>query len=35
MSAQALLAPWFDRWGLVADGEPFVTRFGSRLAPVR
>ncbi len=26
--------PWFTRWGLTADGEPFTTRFGSHLLPV-
>jgi streptomycin 6-kinase len=30
----AVLAPWMSRWRLVADGESFCTRFGSRLAPV-
>ena len=29
------LAPWFDRWCLIPDGEPFVTLFGSCLAPVK
>ncbi len=28
------LAAWLVRWRLVLDGEPFTTRFGSRLAPV-
>jgi streptomycin 6-kinase len=27
-------APWIERWHLVVDGAPFVTRFGSRLLPV-
>lgn len=31
----AVLGPWMDHWRLVADGKPFCTRFGSRLAPVR
>jgi streptomycin 6-kinase len=28
-------APWMTRWGLVADGEAFTTKFGSHLLPVR
>jgi streptomycin 6-kinase len=31
----ASFEPWFARWSLEADGEPFVTPFGSRLVPVR
>ncbi len=34
MSAD-VITPWLERWGLDPDGEPFTTRFGSRLAPVR
>jgi streptomycin 6-kinase len=26
--------PWVRRWSLIADGEGFTTRFGSRLLPV-
>ena len=33
--ADDVLAPWFERWALTPDGEPFSTKFGSRLAPVR
>ena len=29
------IEPWLRRWSLILDGEPFTTRFGSRLAPVR
>jgi streptomycin 6-kinase len=29
------VAPWLAKWGLIADGEAFVTPFGSRLAAVR
>ena len=35
MGGDSPLAPWIRRWGLQPDGEPFVTTFGSRLAPVR
>ena len=35
-SSLAPFAPWMDRWGLVVDGEPFVTAYAqSRLLPVR
>jgi streptomycin 6-kinase len=27
--------PWFGRWQLTADGEPFETKYKSRLLPVR
>lgn len=35
MTDAAELTVWMERWGLAPDGEPFQTRFGSRLAPVR
>jgi streptomycin 6-kinase len=35
LSGALSLEPWFARWSLEADGDPFVTPFGSRLAPVR
>ncbi|WP_293458696.1 aminoglycoside phosphotransferase family protein [Phenylobacterium sp.] len=34
MTGSDPFAPWLARWRLVPDGEPFTTRFGSRLAPV-
>ena len=27
--------PWLTRWDVTADGQPFTTRFGSHLLPVR
>ncbi len=33
--ADDVLAPWLERWRLAPDGEPFSTKFASRLAPVR
>ena len=33
--ATDLCAPWMTRWGLVADGDGFTTKFGSQLRPVR
>ena len=35
MTAIQPLASWPAHWRLEPDGEPFVTAFGSRLAPVR
>lgn len=35
MAAFSDLDLWMSRWGLTPDGDPFETRFHSRLAPVR
>lgn len=33
-TGHAVFEPWFTRWRLTADGQPFTTPFGSHLLPV-